>query len=80
MFMEPRARIEQRQRAARRWLDDFAEKCRTGDQPRGSAERALMVFVLTHETSDFLAEHDPQGLKQAQEVLTPGHSWADYRD
>ena len=78
MLMERREVIEMRQHAARQWLEAFAEKCRNAkDQPQGKPDRALMVIVLTNKTSDFLAEHDPQSLKQAQEALT-GSSWEDH--
>jgi len=77
MLFEPRADIERRQVAARQWLEQYHEKMMNGDQPRDEVSRALMVIVLTHKTSDFLAEHDPQSLKQAQEALG-GSSWENF--
>ena len=76
--MEPRADIERRQLAAHRWLEVYAGKTRNGPPGHSTAaERALAVIVLTHKTGDYLAEHDPQALKQAQEALD-GTSWMDY--
>ena len=68
-----------RQHAARKWLKAHADKWlnKANEKPQGKTDRALMVIVLTHKTSDFLAEFDPQALKQAQEALT-GDSWENY--
>lgn len=62
---EPRADVERRQIAARCWTARFAEKHRnrTGETT-DPHRRALAVIVLSH--GDYLAEHDPQALKQAQ--------------
>jgi hypothetical protein len=79
MLMERREVVEARKQAARQWLEAFAEKMRNGDQPTAKTDRALVVIVLDHRTSDWLAEHDPQALKQAQEALS-GESWAKYHD
>lgn len=79
MLMEPRHLIEARQFAARKWLDAFAERklqCKEGT--KNPQVDALIVIVLTQRTSDFLAEHDPQALKQAQKALD-GTSWEDYK-
>ena len=74
--MEPRADIERRQLAAHRWLEVYAGKTRNGPPGHSTAaERALAVIVLTHKTGDYLAEHDPQALKQAQERWTEPPGW-----
>jgi hypothetical protein len=69
----------ERLRAARKWLEVWGENfCENPDnQPQDKVSRALKVLVLTHKTSEYLAEHDPQALKQAQEALT-GESWEKY--
>lgn len=77
MLLEPREPIELRQNAARKWLDRYADRTRNNGGPDGKAERALAVIVLTEKTSDFLAEHDPQALKQAQLALDE-LSWEDF--
>jgi hypothetical protein len=78
MLLEPPGAIKCRQLAARRWLEYYAEKTRGGNpQEAGAAQRALAVIVLTHKTSDYLADHDPQALKQAQQALD-GNSWEDW--
>jgi hypothetical protein len=78
MLMEPQATIRRRQTAARLWLEAYAEQIRNGDSRAEAAiDRALMVILLTLRTSDYLAEHDPQALKQAQTALS-GTSWEDH--
>jgi hypothetical protein len=82
---EPRKNVEARQQAARRWLDNYADRSRNnppnttyrGD-PSTATYRALCVVVLTHATSNYLAEFDPQALKQAQIALN-GKSWEDFK-
>jgi hypothetical protein len=78
VFLEPRESVEVRQAAARKWLEAYGEKCSNAkNQPKAKTDRALMVIVLSNKISDFLAEHDPQALKHAQEALT-GESWEKY--
>lgn len=77
MLLEKRSAITTRQLAARKWLEEFAEKTKRQLSPQSEIERALAVICLTHKTSDYLAEHDPQGLKQAQKALA-GDSWEDF--
>jgi len=67
--METQAVIKERQTAARQWAQAFDEKMKVMGQPQDRVARALMVIVLCGKISDFLAEHDPQSLKQAQQVL-----------
>lgn len=78
----------QRQLAARRWLQNYADRIRgnaagsltveaAASTQRDAAIRALNVICLTETTSDYLAEHDPQALKQSQIALN-GQSWEDY--
>jgi hypothetical protein len=66
-------------RAARLWLEQYAQKTRNGDRPTNKAGRALSVLVLTKPTSDYLAEFDPQALKQAQ-IALDGTSWEDFAE
>lgn len=74
MLFEKRDAIEVRQAAARCWLEAYAAKHIYGESKH---ERALAVLVLTHKTSDYLAEFDPQALKQAQLALDVT-SWEDF--
>ena len=67
LFENPKTIIK-RQDAARKWIQHYTEKTRN-NQETGEQPRALAVIVLTERTSDFLAQHDPQALKQAQLAL-----------
>ncbi len=72
MLMESQDVIRERQKAARKWrLEAWPI------DPETEQGRALALLCLTPTISDYLAEHDPQGLKQAQKALN-GKSWEDY--
>ena len=61
---------------ARLWIDKFVEKiiqCSTINT--NSITKALLVVVLTKDTSDYLAVHDPMALKQAHEALEQYFGW-----
>lgn len=59
--------------ATKKWVD--AHKHTRRKTPMA---RALAVFMFTTNTVCWLAEHDPQALKQAQLALT-GESWEAYQ-
>lgn len=66
-----------RQVAANKWAVEFAESRQNKPPSKDPKTRALAVVVLTDTTRDWLAEHDPMALKQAQEALN-GKSYCDY--
>lgn len=81
---------DQRKLAARKWANEYAEEIRRltdlldnkhKDIDTTTAttqhEKALLVMLLTPTTSDYLADNDPQALKQAQ-VAVSGKSWEDF--
>lgn len=75
---EPAHRIYNRQAAARRWIEYHQEQYGSlPDTVYTKTEKALLVIVLTGETVDYLAENDPQALKQAQLALS-NKSWQDF--
>lgn len=71
--MEPDERIAERRKAARRWIDEYERD----DVEMDDHEKSLLVLALTRETSDYLAEVDPQALKQSQTAIN-GKSWENY--
>jgi hypothetical protein len=69
-------RISEREQANGRWREAYASQTRSA--PEMTVERrALAVITLDATISTWLAEHDPQALKQAQRALN-GTSWEDY--
>ena len=72
---ETSERIRSRQVAAEEWQKNFMANYEDTEQT--DAEKALMVFLLTNSTRDWLAANDPQALKQAQLVFSL-HSWENY--
>lgn len=69
---EAREAILKRQVASQKWAEDLIR-----EKKPSKMTKALMVFVLTHDTTNWLAENDPQALRQAQEALN-GKSYIDY--
>jgi hypothetical protein len=81
---EPRTTKEQLddnvKEASRKWFAWRADLARTNPkiaEDMTQEQKALNVIVLTHETSEYLAEHDPQALKQCQEAIS-GCSWQNF--
>jgi hypothetical protein len=67
MLFENQNAIQLRKDAARHWINNFVASdfvCVSKEQ------KALAVIVLDSRISNWLAEHDPQALKQAQEALS----------
>jgi hypothetical protein len=60
---------------SKRWAAEFTRN----PLPRSCWEKALLVFLLTEKTSDWLAENDPQALKQAQKAMN-GKSYLDFQE
>lgn len=78
MLLEQRQVIEDRKAAARKWIAAYATQT-VNRQEASRVARALVVLVMDLRTSDYLAEFDPMGLKQAQESLN-NLSWANFMD
>lgn len=77
MASDKESRTQSCKQSARKWLEYYAD-CRKKDQsPLDAASRALAVICLTEATSNYLAEFDPQALKQAQLALS-GKSWENF--
>lgn len=71
---------DNRIQAARAWRENYAKRAPYNSGRHlleSGAAKALLVIVLTESTSDHLAEHDPQALKQAQQAIDLT-SWEDY--
>jgi hypothetical protein len=78
MLMESSDVIQARQEASIKWLEEY-EKNVVDDQPTARRDRALMFLLLPRRTTKWLAEFDPQTLKEAQLSLN-GKSWEDYHE
>lgn len=68
--------IEARKLASQKWREQYHDQIKN-NRPSGKVESALLVIVLDENISNYLAEFDPQALRQAQEALN-GKSWADF--
>lgn len=65
--------IAKRKAAAAKWAEDFNAPARQyrgkNAALRSKPKKALGVIVLTESVRDYLAEHDPMALMQAQQAL-----------
>jgi hypothetical protein len=81
MKNEPQKEIRRRQRAAEAWAWEFNQPAREFNGVNAAldtpSKKALGVYVLTGHIRDYLAEHDPMALRQAQETLN-GKSYIDF--